>query len=293
VLAALREPALCQEKPGGKKLEQKSHRAGVLAALSPARLDECHLPIEALARDLIGQLPVGRPVDLVREVIQPWTLAVALLVLRVSPEEERRLLRVVRDRSDDKAGPVRAIRRKLANAEFERIFLGRAVEKSTFIGISETLPAFLANAWLALLLHPLELDRLRAQPDLMSRAIDELLRYAGLVHSLVRYASAQIDLAGVRIAQGDRVILKLASANRDPEQFSDPCRLDLTRRLTGHIALGSGPHSCAGVALLRLAAAVATRAFLERFTEVSVAGDIEWRRGSTLLSPGCLPVILC
>jgi cytochrome P450 len=297
VVAALREPALRQEKPRGKSSpsdggSKSPLRTGVLAALSPWRLEEYQRPMEVLARDLMGRLPVGCPVDLLNDVIRPWTLSVAMLVLGVTLAEEGRLVRLVRDRSNDEAGLVSALRRKLATAKYERLFRGRAVEKSTFIGISETLPAFLASAWLALLRHPLELDRLRAQPELMPRAIDELLRYVGLVHSLVRYATSQIDLAGIRIAAGDRVILKLASANRDPEQFPDPGRLDLTRRLAGHIALGSGPHSCAGVTMLRLAASVATRALLDRFTEVGIAGEIEWRRGSTLVSPARLPMVL-
>lgn len=291
VAAALREPALSQDKARGAA-NKSSLRPGVLAALSPSKLDQCQREMEHLAGDLITRLPAGRPIDLVSQVIRPWTLAIAILVLGLGPSEERRLVRLARDRCDDEHGPVRTLRRKWANAEFERLFRGRDIEKSTFIGVSETLPAFLANAWLVLLRHPVEFARLRARPELMPKATEELLRYAGLVHSLTRFATAQIDLAGVRIAKGDRVILRLASANRDPEQIPDPGRLDLGRRPSGHIALGAGPHSCPGMTLLRMAVAAATSAFLERSKEAEIVSDVEWRRGSTLVSPKRLMVVL-
>ena len=85
-------------------------------------------------------------------------------------------------------------------------------------------------------------------------------------------------------------MLMLASANRDPAQFPDPDRLDVTRRVTNQLALGTGRNSCVGAALLRIALAVATAALLERFTGADLAGTPDWRTGSGYAFPTSLPV---
>ncbi len=71
-------------------------------------------------------------------------------------------------------------------------------------------------------------------------AIDEMLRYSGIVRRIFRRATANMRLGGITIAEGDLAALMLASANRDPDQFPDPDRLDLTRAAPGHLALGTG-----------------------------------------------------
>ena len=88
------------------------------------------------------------------------------------------------------------------------------------------------------------------------------------------------------------MILMLASANRDPEQFPDPDRLDITRAAAGQIALGAGPHSCVGASLIRMAAAVATGAFVSRFDTAMRGTSIEWRGGSGFRWAASLQVLL-
>jgi cytochrome P450 len=149
---------------------------------------------------------------------------------------------------------------------------------------------FWANAWLALLENPSQLERLRAEPYLMPRAIEELLRYSGPVHTLVREADQTLELGGVTIAQGERVILKVALANRDPEHFTDPNSLDIARRTAGHLALGGGLHSCVGALLVRMAATLAIRAFAEKLNRAELIDPVVWRRGSALGSPYSLRV---
>jgi cytochrome P450 len=282
VLAALHDPALQQEQ--GKRPHT---RAQVLSAIPSSRLAEWQPAIERLAEEAFATPPSNHPVDLLRDVLRPWSREIAILALRDTPARKQSLGRIVRGRD----APSGRLTGKLARARFELFFRKRPGDKSAFIGISETLPAFLANAWLALLRHPAEFARLRAQPELMPAAIEELLRYAGLVHSLARRAAADTFLAGVRIATGDRVTLKLASANRDPQQFSNPNCLDLSRRASGHLALGHGERSCIGAMPLRTAFAVVTRAFVERFASAEIHGAIEWRWGDTLVSPAALPVV--
>jgi cytochrome P450 len=96
--------------------------------------------------------------------------------------------------------------------------------------------------------------------------------------------------AGASIAKGDRVALMLAAANRDPEQFPEPDRLDFGRGLPRHLALGEGRHSCIGAALVRGAAAVATAAFIEYFAGARLEGTVEWRGGFAISGPASLRV---
>ena len=299
VLAALREPALRQTGPQKATVQV---REGVLSALSQSKISELQEQIEPVAYRIIAELPQNRPIDLVSEVIRPWSLAVTAIVLDLDAAASHKLAALqpylsgssgdvsVQRRSPK--GVWRTVQRRIANARLQRLLRGVRVRgaQSLFTGLSQTLPDFLANAWLALLEYPSQLARLRAEPYLMPRAVDELLRYIGLVHTLTRQADQTLELAGITIAQGARVVLKVALANRDPEHFTDPKSLDIARQNTGHLALGAGPHSCVGALLVRMAAIVATQAFVEKLPAVELIGPVVWRRGSTLDSPSSLRV---
>ena len=242
MLAALRDPALKQEHGEGAQV-----REALLDALSPQKILGWQSEIEQDLRRILGALRDGEPVDLVGQVLRPWTLNMAM-------RGRFPLLRI------------RVIRKVW--------FRNRQAEKSLFVGISETLPAFLANAWVALLKHPQKIA-----PDMIPKAVEELLRHAGLVHSLAR-----VD------AGGEKVSLKIAEANRDPEQFAEPERFDVGRKESGHLALGAGAHTCPGATLIRMACAVAVRVFLDQ--SAVLAREVEWQRGDTLASPKSLWVVL-
>ena len=114
----------------------------------------------------------------------------------------------------------------------------------------------------------------------------------GIVRRVFRRATADVDLGGVNIAQGDLVVLNLASANRDPEQFPDPDRLDLARPVTGHVALGTGRNSCVGAMLIRVASSLATGALTARFAEARFSSVGEWRIGTGFCFPASVYVTL-
>ena len=157
-----------------------------------------------------------------------------------------------------------------------------------FVALAQTLPAFLAKAWLALLRHPKEFSRLRDNLDLLPMAVEELLRYAGLARSMFRVATSDMDLIGVRVEKNQRVALELNSANRDPTQFPDPNRLDVTRRAPGHLAFGAGAHSCIAASLIRMAAAIVTSAFIGHFPNARIQEPIQWRGGTGFRAPAVL-----
>ncbi len=271
-------------------------RGEMLDAVSPAKVAPWQSQMEELAENAVRQLPRDRPVDLLGEFAQPWCLSLAMLVTGADPADREKLAALAREvfagTGQPADSPVRA-RAAEATAEMERTFNARIsrMGEPAMVGVSQTLPRMLANTWVALLRHPAEWARLGSRPDLMPGAVEELLRYAGIVPALFRRAVEDVELAGVRIRQGEQVHLMVASANRDPEQFPEPDRLDVTRRMSAHMTLGNGRNSCVGAMLIRMAAGVTTAALLEGFADAALAGAVEWRSGSGFCWPAAVYVV--
>ena len=264
-------------------------------ALSALQLLEWQSKIERLARGQIGESRVDRPVDLVSEVAEPWCTDVAMIVTGADARDRERLVelaRIVSAAAADPGDPDLKDTASAASSELERCVPSEPIPMgaAAFVALAQTLPGFLARAWLALLRHPSELSTLYARPDLMPEAIEELLRYAGLARRVTRIARAPLNLGGAHIAAGQKMRLKLSSANRDPEQFAEPNRLDLTRRGVQHLALGAGPHSCAGAPLIRMASKAATVAFVQEFRSAILCEPVEWRGGAAFRAPASVLV---
>lgn len=162
----------------------------------------------------------------------------------------------------------------------------------SFVALSQTLPYLLAGAWLALLRHPQETARLRADPALMPKAVEELMRHASPSRAVFRRSLGDVRIGRAGIRLGERVILMLASASRDPTRFASPDRLDFGRRGEGHLAFGGGEHSCSGASLIRLAVSSATDALLRGTDDVERIGAVEWIGGFAIRAPASLPVVL-
>ncbi|MFC0032777.1 cytochrome P450 [Micromonospora chaiyaphumensis] len=129
----------------------------------------------------------------------------------------------------------------------------------------QTTADFLGNAVLALLTHPEQLELLRATPQLLPAAIEELLRFDGpLPVASPRIATEDIEYEGVCIPRGSIVGVAINAANHDPAHFTDPDRLDLRRVRGPHLGFGHGLHYCLGVSLARMEAQIALAALLRR-----------------------------
>jgi cytochrome P450 len=137
----------------------------------------------------------------------------------------------------------------------------------------ENLTSLLGLGTLALLQHPDQLARLRAEPALLPRAVDELTRWVTPNQFVRRRALEDVALGGQTIGAGQFVLLVLAAANRDPARFPDPDRLDFGRPPTRDLAFGHGPHFCLGVALARLEAEVVFGTLVRRFRTLRLAAD--------------------
>jgi cytochrome P450 len=137
---------------------------------------------------------------------------------------------------------------------------------------SDTTTAFLGGAALALLRNRDQLELLRAQPELMPRAVEELLRFEGPVHfGLIRTTTEALHLDGAEVPAGERIWTILPAANRDPDAFPDPDALVLGRDGPPHLSFGQGVHVCLGAGLARLEASVALQRLLERFPRLELA----------------------
>ncbi len=147
----------------------------------------------------------------------------------------------------------------------------------------ETTVNLLGNGITALLQHPEQLERLRANPALIETAVEEMLRYySPLKTSTSRFALQDLEFGGQVIPAEEMVVASLLSTGRDGEQFSEPDRFDITRAPNRHIAFGFGIHFCIGAPLARLEAAVALPILLERLPRLRFGVEpstLRWRSG--------------
>jgi cytochrome P450 len=154
----------------------------------------------------------------------------------------------------------------------------------------ETTTNLLANGLAALFAHPEQARRLRARPDLAPAAVEELLRFDSPVQIASRVTAEPVELSGVTVAAGERVVAYLGSGNRDPERFADPDRLVLDREDNAPLSFGGGIHYCLGAPLARLEAQVALPALLRRFPELAPHGQPERRDSLSIRGFTRLPV---
>ncbi len=161
----------------------------------------------------------------------------------------------------------------------------------TMVGGQETTTNLIGNGLLTLLRHPDELSRLRANLDLIPSAVEELLRYDSPSQHTARLAPDDIVLGGKLIRKRQAVIAVMAAANRDPERFPDPDRVDLAREDNRHVAFGWAAHFCFGAPLARTEGQVAFGSMLRRFSDIQLKpGPITWRTNLGLRGLVSLPV---
>lgn len=147
-----------------------------------------------------------------------------------------------------------------------------------------------ANMVYTLLTRPELTARLRAEPELLPQAVDELLRW--IPHrngvGLPRIATEDVEVGGVLIRAGEAVYASYLAANRDPEAFDDPHTLDFDREGIGHVSFGHGPHHCMGAMLTRMESEVMLSTLLRRYPELRLAGrpeDVVWQSKGLIRGP--------
>ncbi|MGW4563569.1 cytochrome P450 [Streptomyces sp. NPDC004561] len=296
---------------------------------SPGRVDGMRGEIDRITGELMENFEAERRIDVVDDFAYPLPVTVICRLLGV-PREDEPLFRAWSDtlvtaadvRPDEdatdrhKAGDQARIemggylvglaeqRRGRAGDDMLSAFVNEPdpalrltqeelAETAVLLLIAghETTVNLITNGVLTLLRLPEQLDRLRREPGLLPRAVEELLRYEPPVHMRERIPHADVDVAGTRIARGTSVFLVLGSGNRDPRRFRDPDLFDPARPDNQHLGFGSGIHLCYGAPLARLEAQAALGALLPRLGTARLVQDPPpYRRNAMLRGPRHLTV---
>lgn len=147
----------------------------------------------------------------------------------------------------------------------------------------ETMESFIGNSMLALLRHPNQMEMLKQQPTMIKSAVEELLRYDSPVQIISRIAVEDVEIDGTMVQAGERVNLFLGAANRDPAQFHDPDKLNITRQENRNLPFGSGIHSCLGAAMARLQGQIAINTLVQRLYHMKLSTDkLVWKKNIVL-----------
>lgn len=302
-------------------------------AFTPRRIERLRPRIQATADEVLDGVASEERVDLVRDVALPFTLTVNCELLGVPPEDRQQFRDWYtpdsaggrRDRYGREEGPPEEGRRYFAQLvarrrrttrtdlsedeqpdlvsvlmaahdEGEQLTEWQMVSTlALLLGIGhETTVQLIADGMLALMDHPDQLRLLRERPELGPSAVEELLRYTNPVQrGSFRYATEEVAVGDHTIPAGCRVSAGIASANRDPERFADPDRLDITRADNQHLTFGHGAHFCLGSPLVRQEARIMFAGLVLRFPDMSLAcAPSELRRSGMRHALGSLPVWL-
>ncbi len=307
VAAALRETSLCHATSNNEptKSDERAHQgrlaADVQADIARMSTEEWRNQMDETLSNLIEQAQPRRCVELVRELRHPWATTMLVTLNGGRAFHSRRLVQISErlfygptgeeQQPESDEGEL-AQRRGASEEELNRMLDDRQLmlSKSAFFGLTQTIPSFLAKAWLALLEHPDQIAKLIDDPKSMSNATEELQRYAGVVHTLYRRSTRDLRIGGVHVKEGQLVILELDSANFDPEEFEHSHQMDVTRRAAGHLASASGLHACVGSFLVRMTCSVATPILLATRPLLLRDPEVLWTGDRTMLWPLSIPI---
>jgi cytochrome P450 len=289
------------DHPKYRRLTADWFRPGSLARLQP-RLDE--LSAEALAR----LAAAGGSCDFSKDVAVWYPLAVILAILGLPEADYPRMLTLTQElfgASDDELGrggaeglietildyfryfgaltadrrenPTDDLASLIANGRIDGEPMPDMELMSYYVIIAaaghDTTSSAMTGGLQALIDHPEQMARLKADPSLLPTAVDEMIRWVSPVRHFVRTAQADTELAGTKIAKGDLVYLSYLAANRDPRVFERPHRFDVGRpNADRHVAFGFGAHFCLGAQLARMELRTLFRDLLPRLEHVELAG---------------------
>jgi len=295
---------------------------------TPRAIDALKPRITAVVKAALADLGEGRDIDVVADIGYPIPLAVMCELLDVDIEgaqllrtETPKLVGILEFDPDEEAVlaaeeataslalyllPMLGDRRLRPGEDLASQLLrlgddaGDALELDEVLATCillltaghETTASLIGNGTLTLMQHPDQLRLLQRDPALINPAIEEMLRFECPAKIVGRTSLVDRQLGGHAIRAGQRVLVLLGAANRDPEQFPDPERFDITRVQAPHLAFGAGPHFCLGAALSRAEAQETLRQLLPLLTEWQLAPQPPaWRASDTFRALTTLPLV--
>jgi cytochrome P450 len=290
-------------------------RALMQQAFTPRRVELMRPAVESIANELLESFPPGQRVDLIADYADPLAARGIAHMLGLPPEDRLRFkgwtddiyafigisaepLSVRARRGTASAMELRAYLEKLfadrrqrprddlltamvvAEEQGER--LTQTELFSNVVGMlnasHETTTNLIGNTILALLRRPEQWRRLTSRPELAADAVEEGLRFDSPVQMLLRRAAEDVPIGDTTVPRGDKVLVALGAANRDPVVFPDPDEFDMARDGVKHVAFGGGPHFCLGAALGRLEGTLAVEALSRRLPYLRLTAEpLHWR----------------
>lgn len=185
-------------------------------------------------------------------------------------------------------------RMRAAQEDGERLSRDEIVDNVVFLFFAgfETTASLISTGCAALLEHPGELAKLRADQSLVSTAVEEFLRYDAPIQSRVRLVLEPVEIGGRTIRPGRMLLLLIGSANRDDRQFRDPDRLDIARSPNPHVSFGGGAHYCLGASLARLEGAIVFERLVRRLSVFEPAGPAVRETTGAFRTYATIPVVI-
>jgi pimeloyl-[acyl-carrier protein] synthase len=289
------------------------------AAFTPRRVEELRAVIESIADELIDKVITSGHLDMIADFANPLPAIVTAQLLGVPIEDHEqlhawvldlaevlgnfqhhpdRVAEIVRSLEDlknyvaarmeeQRSRPTQGLIYSLMTAEVDgqRLSDEQVIANViiTLIGGHETTTNLITSGFLTLLRDPDSLQQLRNYPEIIGSAVEELLRFESPVQHTARIAPADMELGGKKIKKGARVVAVLAAANRDPNRFPDPDRLDLLRPDNRHLAFGWAAHFCFGAPLARMEGQIAFNKLLGRLSRPALLDKtLDWRENAGL-----------
>lgn len=304
VRAALRCADLAA--PGVTVPHDQSHHAvrhSVREQASAASLLELRDPFATQLCLLLEAPRTSLPWCFVANVAVPWALAVTGQLMHLTPAcvqggaalaanvFESAAHSENGDSTPEALAATSALYQLLANAAPANVAPANAAAVQTFVALTQSLPALLANAVHALLLHTEQYAWLRGQHHTTyAAAAHELLRFATPTRAVYRRALCDTIIGERVIATGSLVVLQLAAANRDPVRFTNPDTLQLATGRAGHLSFGAGAHHCSGTPIVQALLECLLEALVTSPVTLALAGPVSWLNGVALSAPTRLPV---
>jgi cytochrome P450 len=156
----------------------------------------------------------------------------------------------------------------------------------------DTTISAISNALYLFATHPHQWQLLRAEPNRIPNAVNEVVRYEAPLRAFARQCRKETDIAGNTMPAGARVLVMYASANRDEREWDRPDAFDITRDAGRHIGFGQGAHACAGQGLARMETAALLRALVDRVARIEVLGPPTWAVNNIIRRHQRLPLKL-
>ena len=296
-------------------------RAVLTRIMSPAAINVLRASFEREADALVARLVDKREFDGIADFAEAYPLKVFPDAVGIAEEGRENLMRYgsmvfnsFGPRNDllakamENAGPVRDwVMSKCSRAAlspdglgmqiFQAVDAGELTEAEAGMLVRSFLSAGidttvfgLGNALYCFAKYPEQWAILRDNPSLIRIAFEEVLRFEAPVQTFFRTTTREIEVGGVRLGEGEKVLLFLAAANRDPRRWERADQFDVRRRATGHMTFGTGIHGCVGQAIARLESEALFGALAKRGVSLEITGEPTRRLNNTLRGLETLPL---